>query len=38
MNVALVWWVAAFLGAMVLFTYLYRTFRGKVTAGGVYHP
>jgi len=33
MNVGLTWWVFAFLGALGLFTYLYRSVRGKVVAG-----
>jgi cytochrome d ubiquinol oxidase subunit II len=33
MNVALLWWTPAFLVALALFTFLYRTFRGKVASG-----
>lgn len=34
MHVALTWWVVAFLLVVATFAHLYRTFRGKVTAGG----
>jgi cytochrome d ubiquinol oxidase subunit II len=38
MNVAARWWFVAFLLVLATFTYLYRTFRGKITAGGAgYH-
>jgi cytochrome d ubiquinol oxidase subunit II len=34
MQVAAWWWFVAFLLVLATFTYLYRTFRGKITAGG----
>ena len=39
MGVALGWWPIAFVLVAVTFTYLYRTFRGKLEAGDVegYH-
>jgi cytochrome d ubiquinol oxidase subunit II len=38
MNVAARWWFVAFLLVLVTFTYLYRTFRGKLAPGAAsYH-
>jgi cytochrome d ubiquinol oxidase subunit II len=37
MRVASLWWFGAFLLVLGTFTFLYRTFRGKITAGDAYH-
>ena len=39
MQVAARWWIVAFILVLITFTYLYRTFRGKIIAGAdaTYH-